>query len=384
MQRPLSPMLLIAEREFRAYASTLSFWIALAVGPLLLAGAVALAGLASHRSQPATIAIVAPTLAAQVLASDALKQAAVVDHRAVRIAAGTSQAAMTVEAGADGLLHARFAGPEVLSPAGQALASRTVELASARARLGLEPPMLTAPDAAPRPMAADKAGDRAGVGGRFTVVMMLWLTLTGSLGMLLQAVVRERANRALESLLAAASATDIVLGKLLGVGAVSLLVLGAWLGSAAALSPLTPGGGGAIVGLVQGMTQPATLLKAALIYPLGFAFYGLLTIAVGARARDTAAAQNLSRPMFTVLLVAFFVAMAAAGGVRSLAWLSFAPPFAPFMLLLQPAGALSPLAQAAAVALLSLAAAAAGWSAIAGISVSPPAGRSVARGLRAA
>ena len=31
--------------------------------------------------------------------------------------------------------------------------------------------------------------------------MMLWMTLAGSLGMLLQAVVRERSNRALESLL---------------------------------------------------------------------------------------------------------------------------------------------------------------------------------------
>ena len=370
MVRIATPMLLIAEREFRAYASTLSFWLALAIGPLLLAGAVGMAGLASHRAAPTPIVLAAPSADARAMAEDALRQAAALDHREIAVLAGGAPptvARIQVAPGTDGLLHARFNGPEALSPAAQALASRTVELTSARTRLGLA----TSPAPAPAPPSPKSSADQAGAAGRFAVVMMLWLTLTGSLGMLLQAVVRERANRALESLLAAASAADIALGKLLGVGAVSVLVLGAWLSAAAALSPLAPGGGGMMAGLIQGMTQPSTLLTAALIYPLAFAFYGLLTIAVGARARDTAAAQNLSRPMFSLLLVAFFVAMAAAGGAHGLGWLSFAPPFTPFLLLLQAPGALSPLAQAGAFGMLSLAAIVAGWAAITGISVSP-------------
>ena len=38
------PALLIAGREFRTYAGTASFWIALAVGPMIMGGALALTG----------------------------------------------------------------------------------------------------------------------------------------------------------------------------------------------------------------------------------------------------------------------------------------------------------------------------------------------------
>jgi hypothetical protein len=98
------------------------------------------------------------------------------------------------------------------------------------------------------------------------------------------------------------------------------------------------------------------LARAAIIYPLAFAFYGLVTVAVGAAARDTAAAQNLSRPMFTVLLAAFFAALAAAGGAGNLGFLTFLPPFTPFMLLLQAPGEMPLAGQLAAVVLLALAA----------------------------
>jgi ABC-2 type transport system permease protein len=173
--------------------------------------------------------------------------------------------------------------------------------------------------------------------------------------MLLQAVVRERANRALEGLLAAASSADVVFGKLIGVGAVSLLVLGAWLGSAAALAPLAPRDAGLAAAVLGDLGDPASLARAGVIYVLAFAFYGLLTIAVGAAARDTAQAQNLSRPMFAVLLAAFFAAMACATGGRAVtSWLAIAPPFSPFVLLAAPPDALSLATQLSALGSMGL------------------------------
>ncbi|MGA0604109.1 ABC transporter permease [Caulobacter sp. KR2-114] len=360
------PALLIAEREFRAYASTLSFWVALAIGPLAMAGALGVAALSARAAQPAAIAVAAPDAGLRAAGERALIEAAVLDHVAIEIArrpgAGTPR--LVIEADGDGPARARFEGASPLTPAAQVAAARTVERDVALARLGLSPPPTphARPSAPPSPAAAGGAS-------RFALVMMLWLTLTGSLGMLLQAVVRERANRALESLLAAAGPWDIVLGKLVGVGAVSLLVLAAWLGSAAGLAPLAPSAGGLAGDLLRGLADPATLVRAGLIYLLGFAFYGLVTVGVGARARDSAAAQNLSRPMFAVLLAAFFAAMAAAGGTPGLAWMTFTPPFTPFMLLLQPPGQLPVAAEVGALGLLALSAAAAGGWATRGLRI---------------
>src|SRR6185369_15481455 len=132
-------------------------------------------------------------------------------------------------------------------------------------------------------------GPDAAAAARFLSMLILWLTLTGSLGMLLQTVVRERATRALESLLAAATPRQIMIGKLLGVGSVSLLILVSWLGSTAALSLIAPGSGLAPA-IIAELARPELLLRAAVIYCLAYAFYGSITVALGAMARDSASA----------------------------------------------------------------------------------------------
>ena len=176
--------------------------------------------------------------------------------------------------------------------------------------------------------------------------------------MLLQAVVRERANRALDSLMAAAQPVEIVFGKLLGVGAVSALVLSAWLASAAALGwAMPPQAAGAMSGVMGAFANPLLMMQAAGLYVLTYVMYGSVTIALGAAAQDVASAQNLSRPMFGVLLIAFFAALASAMGAGgALAWLIWVPPLTPFMLLLTPARELSVVDT---VALMSITAASA-------------------------
>ena len=283
-----APVWLIAGREFRAYVATASFWAALAVGPAIMAGALLLSAARGAPPPPA--------------ASLTLTQVS-------------------------GGVEARFSEGFPLSPAGR---DQMLRVLRQDGRLGGH---LRQTDAAPNaPIDAQAVS-------RFALVMILWMTLTGSLGMLLQAVVRERANRALESLLAAAAPWEIVCGKLAGVGAVSLLVVGAWLGSSSILAGLAPHVGGFAAMLLEGLAQPAMLARGAGIYLIAYAFYGLVTVAIGARARDNADAQNLARPMFAVLLAVFFAALASAGGGHNLAWLVFVPPFTPFMLLMQPQSA---------------------------------------------
>jgi ABC-2 type transport system permease protein len=185
---------------------------------------------------------------------------------------------------------------------------------------------------------------------RFAPVFLLWMTLVGALGMLLQSVVRERANRALEHLLASVRPSEIVFGKLIGVGAVSLLVLGTWLGSGAAIAatPL-----GAAPTILSGLAGPWQAAYAGGVYVMAFLLYGSALVSIGAFAKDLPSAQNLSRPVFILLLVIFFMAMGTAMGFGAqLSWLIWLPPFTPFMLLLSPEGALAPWQHAAAWTLM--------------------------------
>lgn len=312
-----APVWLIAGREFRAYAATASFWVALAVGPLVLSGAMLMTG---GRAPPST-------------------------------------AALTLTRADHGVVEARFSEDFPLSAVGRDQVLRVVER---EGRLG---GALRRADAA-----AKRSIDPAAV-SRFMLVMMLWVTLTGSLGMLLQAVVRERSNRALESLLAAASAWEVVCGKLIGVGGVSLLVLAGWLGFSALASGLSPVSGGLVVALVHGLAQPALLARAGVIYLLAYALYGFATVAVGGLARDNADAQNLARPMFAVLLGVFFAALASVGGhAQDLAWLVYLPPFTPFMLLIEPRTA---GVEWVALALLGVATAGAGMLAVRALGLNP-------------
>ncbi|HZZ36711.1 MAG TPA: ABC transporter permease [Caulobacteraceae bacterium] len=380
-----APIWLIAEREFRAYAATFSFWVALAVGPLVMAGVLGLASLSSSGGPPppTPVAIDAADPGLTRSAAAAITEAANVDGKRVVIVQGVGAPArltltrLTLTRDTDGDLDATLSGSLPLSPAARALLARTLERDEARHALALaaEPRLAGVVRMASERAPPKRGPDAAGL-SRFTMVMLLWLTLTGSLGMLLQAVVRERANRALESLLAAASPVEIVYGKLLGVGAVSGLVLLAWLGSAAAMAPLAPQAGGIAGALIQGLAAPLTLARAGAIYILSYAFYGLVTVAVGAAARDSAAAQNLSRPMFAVLLAAFFAALVGAtGGAAKLGWLVYLPPFTPFMLLLQPAGDGSVVRDLTSLGLLAGATLMAGAWAVRGLALSPPAFR---------
>jgi ABC-2 type transport system permease protein len=193
--------------------------------------------------------------------------------------------------------------------------------------------------------------------GRFAIVMLFWMNLVGALGMLLQAIVRERSYRALDSLLASARSSEVIFGKLLGVGVLSVIILSAWLtsGVAVAASPLGGGGQGLGPMLLGQFKDPATVLQAAAVYLVAFTMYGSAIIGLGALAKDLPAAQNLSRPVFMVLLIVFFQALTQlTGQMGPASWLVWVPPFTPFVMLMSAPGVLPPAQVAAAFVLMLL------------------------------
>jgi ABC-2 type transport system permease protein len=353
---------LIAEREFRTYVGTLSFWLALFLGPLLTAGVFEL-GMAAKNGGPIAITIHAGNSSLDHSVSDALTEAGGMEGKRFVRTTNNGHATLTLSLGGDRSVAMQFSDGFPLSAEGRLLVERSVERDSARGE-----PHDVAREAALLVNKADRSTPGGSEPARFVTVAILWLTLTGSLGMLLQAVVRERANRALEGLLAAARPWEIMAGKLVGIGAVSVLILGAWLGSLAAFSAWAPSNDGEVAQVLASLAAPGALTRAALIYLLAYAFYGCVTFGLGAAARDVAAAQNMSRPMFAVLLMACFVALACAFGARE-SWLLYLPPFAPFLLLMHSPAELPLVSQMESIGCLVLGTLAAGWLAVGRLSV---------------
>ncbi len=147
---------------------------------------------------------------------------------------------------------------------------------------------------------------------------------------------------------------------MLGVGAVSLMILVGWLGSAAAFSLFAPPEAGVAPAILAKLAEPLALMRDVMIYVCAFAFYGSATVALGALARDSAAAQNVVRPMFVLLLAGFLIAL-TAGKSAGLSWLIWLPPFTPFLLLVNSPGSVTFGSQAILLGLLLAAAAAMVW-----------------------
>jgi ABC-2 type transport system permease protein len=347
----MKPILLIAEREFRTYVATLSFWLSLAIAPLAAGAAVLLSGAAS---QPVAVSIQGGDAVLARSAQAAVEEAGRLEGHVFVFGAQGSQ--LVLSRRTPQTLDVAFGDGFPLSASGRAMVGHVIERDMARAD---KKPSEAFSVSVALQKTAD-AGMDAGRLSRLSTMTMLWLTLTGSLGMLLQAIVRERANRALESLLAAARGWEIVTGKLAGVGAVSLLILTVWLGSAAFFSLFLPPEAGLIGAVLGQFAHPLTLLHDALIYLCAFGFYGAATLVVGAMARDATSAQNLARPLFLMLLAAFFVALTAPTD----AWLTWLPPLTPFLLLVNSPGSVAAMSQAilmgmmvsASLALVALAA----------------------------
>lgn len=325
-----SPALLIARREFMTYVATSSFWIAILITPLALAATL----LVSQRDETTsatslTVACADAGLAAS--AGAAVVEAADLEGRTVTIRSTPTakSARLACKVDEHGVVGWRLSGPLRLSSSGLALVARTLERNAVLAAAGASAPQ---PETT---VAQDEVRKSPQHTGRFALLLMLWMVLTGSLGMLLQAVVRERSTRALEMLLAASRARDIVIGKLLGVGATSAIVFVVWLASAWLLSNAVAPTLVAAQTIGPDLADPVALVRAALIFGLAFALYGFAIIALGASARDSASAQNLSRPLFVVLVAVFFVGMNdALNGTPTPLWQLYAPPFTPFALLL--------------------------------------------------
>jgi ABC-2 type transport system permease protein len=203
-----------------------------------------------------------------------------------------------------------------------------------------------------------RAGTSAGFVGAFLLYMVLLLYGTA----VMRSVLEEKSGRMVEIVLSALRPRDLMMGKILGVGAVGLTQLGVWLlAGMAAVRFLPDRWLGGMVGMDRGLASvlPTTgvMFQLVAFFLLGYLLYASLYAAVGAVCSREEEAQQAQLPVTLLLVVPVVLLpsvmsdpMAAFGR-----WMAFVPFFAPVLQFARSAaGAAAPWEIAVTLGLMAL------------------------------
>lgn len=198
----------------------------------------------------------------------------------------------------------------------------------------------------------------AGIGGTMGVIMYMTVFIYGM--MVMRSVMEEKVSRIVEVMISSVKPFELMMGKIIGVGAVGLTQVAIW----AILVPifatiliLILGVEPAQVNMVEGMNTPQMPevdwsvslvtnellnLKWWLIAPLfviyfmgGYFLYASLFAAVGsAMSDDMGEGQALTIPITIPVLIAFYIMMVAVRAPQSslAIWASIFPLFSPIVM----------------------------------------------------
>jgi len=155
----------------------------------------------------------------------------------------------------------------------------------------------------------------------------------------MRSVIEEKTSRIVEVLLGSITPTQLLAGKIVGVGAVGLTQMILW----AALGWLVGGSGYAVVRRVVGNAMQdanlsqAVLLMFPLFFVLGYATYACLYAAIGAMVNSDEEASQCQLPVTLPLLLCIVFASSVIGEPNSqLAfWLSMFPLTSPIIMFLR-------------------------------------------------
>jgi ABC-2 type transport system permease protein len=147
---------------------------------------------------------------------------------------------------------------------------------------------------------------------------------------LLQGVAEEKESRILESMLCTVNASELLAGKLFGLGAAGLTIVGAWITMGALL-------GGPVLALAQVHVRPAMLALAVVFFLLGYLFYGSIMTGIGAITNNMREAQQFAFLFTFMNFIPFYLMTSIVGRPDSgvALGLSLFPPMAPVAMMLR-------------------------------------------------
>jgi ABC-2 type transport system permease protein len=358
----LRPVLLIARREFSSKVRGRAFVVSTLVVLVLLgvyAAVVATIAASQDSSRvgvtgPAT-ALTAPLLAAAP--TEGLTLTVVPEPDVATGEAAVRSGDLDALVGGDPLRPRVFVESEpdadlerVLTDATSALA-RDQFLRTNR----IDPAALDAAvaEAGPVVVAAEPADPQAGLrlGLGLAGAFLLFFSIQTYGAMVAQGVVEEKSSRVVELMLSAVRPWQLLLGKVLGLGAVGLVQLvvlgGAGLVAAGAAGVLAAG-----AGLVS------TLVSVVVWYLIGFALYATVFAAAGSLVSRQEDTQSVLSPITITVLLGFVVGfnlLTSDPRGTALTVLSLLPPFSPLFMPARVALGVAPTAQVVLAFALTLA-----------------------------
>jgi ABC-2 type transport system permease protein len=172
-----------------------------------------------------------------------------------------------------------------------------------------------------------------------------------------QSVVSEKTSRVFEVLLASAKPESMMLGKLLGVGAVGLTQMAVWIALLLLLSASSLFSTLALGGLAAYGVTPLQLIFFVLYFVLGFFFYSALSAGLGATVSQESEVQQFSMLIVLpqVLALVLIVYILGNPGAWPVVLLSLFPPCTPIVMCLRMAAMAVPAWQLALSVVLMVA-----------------------------
>jgi len=138
-------------------------------------------------------------------------------------------------------------------------------------------------------------------------VYLLWISIFTVMQMLLHNTIEEKSNRIAEVLLSSVTPNEIMMGKLLGVAAIGLTMVGTWLVTAFTGLQLYQGAGAEVIGPALDAVAASGLIPMFLLcFLLGYLIYAGLFLSAGALCNDLKEAQNLQGPIMLIMMVPLF------------------------------------------------------------------------------
>ncbi|HEX4273583.1 MAG TPA: ABC transporter permease [Rhizomicrobium sp.] len=174
----------------------------------------------------------------------------------------------------------------------------------------------------------------------FVPLALAYLLLMATLitgGMMLQGVIEERSNRLLEAVLACVEPREFMVGKLIGLGAVGLTIIAAWIGCALLAAFFIDG---AVADYLRpslaALNQPWMIPVLAFYFFCGYLMLAMLYLTIGSLSNSMQEAQAYLMPVtMTVLLPVMLVVNAIIRNPSGLLprVMSWIPLYTPFTML---------------------------------------------------
>lgn len=177
--------------------------------------------------------------------------------------------------------------------------------------------------------AAEEVDAARAYGVPLAMLMLMYITVMSSAPQLLNSVIEEKMSRISEVLIGSVTPFQLMMGKLVGGAAASVLLASIYLAGGLAFAQYWGGYASAVT--------PALLAWFLLFLVMSLFIFGSLFVAIGAACNDLKDSQNMMTPVMLLVMMPIFTAgsvLRAPDGTLATV-LSLIPTAAPFLMMLR-------------------------------------------------